>query len=194
MMALIAASCFFVSPGRGDVLYGQDPSADSTTATSQTITDFPTFSAYQFDDFVVPDAGWTVTKVTIPGVEQGDPSFNTAVKLAITTVADFTQVTTTYDGVEDAMGNLVFDGLNINLAAGTYWISAWVERSFADGGQWFWLRANEDSGVVGSEEYFHNPGGDYGYGTDPIPGSMVYGIPGDLAFTIEGTTGGGPRP
>jgi hypothetical protein len=190
IFGVIAAICVSASNVRADILYQQSPSADSSDAVSQTFTDFPDFSTYQFDDFMIEGTTWTVTKVTINGEDHGDPRFNTGVKLAFTTVADFASVTTTYDGVQDQMGNLVFDNLNISLGAGTHWITAWVERSFADGGQWCWFRTNEDGGVVGSEEYFHNPGGGFGSGMDPIPGSMVFGTPADLAFTIEGTTGG----
>jgi hypothetical protein len=192
IVPMLFAVCVGVSSARADILYQQMQSPESTTASSQTLTDFPTFSTYQFDDFVVGETAWTVTRVTIPGFEQGDSTANTAVKLAFVPDHDFSLVGTTYNGTEDDHGNLVFDNLNINLsAATTYWITAWVERSYADGGQWFWYRANEGGEIVGSEEYFHNPGGDYGYGMDPIPGSMVYGFPGDMAFTIEGTSGGG---
>src|SRR5438552_8959809 len=159
---------------RGDVLYQQTPG--NNQAPSQTFTDMADFSTYEFDDFVVGATGWTVTKITIAGIESGDSTTNTAVKLAITTTADFTMITTTYDGIEDDTGNLVFDNLNITLDPGaTLWITAWVERSFAPlGGQWFWSTA-DDGNPVGSEEISHNPGGGFGYGTDPIPGSMVFG-------------------
>jgi hypothetical protein len=161
----------------------------ANTVPSDTLTDLPDFSCYEFDDFVVGSTGWTVTKVTVAGYEDGDATFNTGVKLAITTAADFTMVTTTYDGVEDDSGNLVFDNLNIALDAGaTLWITAWVERTYVGGGQWYWLTAN-DGNPVGSEEIFHNPGGLFGQGTDPIKGSVVFGNAADLAFTIEGTVG-----
>lgn len=186
LLAVLAAGSFAAGV-RGDVLYQQMPG--SSQLPSQTFTDIPDFSTYQFDDFVVGATSWTVTKITLAGVEQGDPTLNTAVKLAITSVADFTQITTLYDGVEDETGNLVFDNLNITLDAGaTLWITGWVERAFDPGGQWYWTTAN-DGQPVGGEEVFHNPGGGFGQGTDPIPGSTVSGSPADLAFTIEGTAG-----
>jgi hypothetical protein len=80
---------------------------------------------------------------------------------------------------------LVFTNLNIDLAPGTYWISAWVDRPFAGGGQWFW---DETTPVTGSEFFIHNPGGGFGFGTSPVPGSVVTGPPPhDLAFEIDGT-------
>jgi hypothetical protein len=186
IIAVVAAGGFAAGV-RGDVLYQQMPGTSQVP--SQNFTDSMTFSTYEFDDFVVGANGWTVSKITIAGIEQGDPTTNTGVKLALTMAADFTTVTTTYDGVEDDTGNLVFDNLNIALDPGaTLWITAWVERPFTPGGQWFWSTAN-DGTPVGSEEIFHNPGGDFGFGTDPIPGSMVFGTPADLAFTIEGTAG-----
>jgi hypothetical protein len=188
IMAIVAASGFAAGV-RGDVLYQQTPG--NSQVSSQTFTDAMDFSTYEFDDFVVGATAWTVSKVTIAGNEEGDPMTNTAVKLAITTAADFTMITTTYDGIEDQTGNLVFDNLNIALDPGaTVWITAWVERSSTPGllNQWFWSTA-DDGNPIGSEEIFHNPGGGFGFGTDPIPGSMVFGTPADLAFTIEGTAG-----
>src|SRR5438552_3413377 len=108
---------------RGDILYQHTPG--NGQAPSQVFPDFPDYSVYEFDDFAVDAAGWTVTKITIAGVEEGDPKLNTGVKLAITTGADFSLVTTTYDGVEDESGNLVFDNLNLTLDPGaTLWITA----------------------------------------------------------------------
>jgi hypothetical protein len=186
IMAVVAAGSFAAGV-RGDVLYQQTPG--NSHVPSQTFMDAADFSTYEFDDFVVGDTGWTVSKITIAGFEQGDPTVNTGVKLAIITGADHNLATTTYDGVEDETGSLVFDNLSIALDPGaTLWITAWVERSFDPGGQWFWSTAN-DGNPVGSEEIFHNPGGGFGSGTDPIPGSMVFGAPADLAFTIEGTKG-----
>jgi hypothetical protein len=187
-MAFVAAGSFAAGV-RADILYQQMPGASQVP--SQAFTDTPDFSTYEFDDFVVGATGWTVTKITIVGSEQGDPTMNAGVKLAISTAGDANLVTTTYDGVEDATGNLIFDNLNIALDPGvTLWITAWVERSFDPGGQWFWSTAN-DGQPVGNEEIFDNPGGGFGYGTDPIPGSMVFTTPADLAFTIEGTANPG---
>jgi hypothetical protein len=187
VLALVAAGGLAAGV-RGDVLYQQKTGNNQVPA--QTFTDAGDFSTYEFDDFVVGSTGWNVTKITIAGVEEGDPTLNTGVKLAITTAADFTTVTTTYDGVEDDSGNLVFDNLNLTLDPGaTLWMSAWVERTFSPGGQWFWSTAN-DGNPVGSEEVFHNPGGGFGAGTAPIAGSMVFGTAADLAFTIEGTVVG----
>ncbi len=186
IMAVVAAGSFAAGI-RGDVLYQQTPG--SSQVPSQNFTDSGDFSTYEFDDFLVRDVSWNVTKITIAGVEEGDPTLNTGVKLAITTGADFSLVTTVFDGVEDDTGSLVFDNVNSTLGFGAnLWITAWVERPFNPGGQWFWRTAN-DGQPVGSEEIFHNPGGGFGQGTAPIPGSTVFGTPADLAFTIEGTIG-----
>src|SRR5262249_42897721 len=88
IMSLLAAFSISLSGVRGDVLYQQ--SAGVNQAIAQTFSDFPDLSTYEFDDFVVPAAGWNITKITVIGTEQGDPTFNTAVKLAITTAHDFT--------------------------------------------------------------------------------------------------------
>ncbi len=70
------------------------------------------------------------------------------------------------------------------MAPGTYWLTASVDRPLVPGGQWFWLRTAATQN--GLEHRFHNPGGGFGFGTDPIPGSMVFGDAGDLSFRIEG--------
>jgi len=184
---MVAAAGGSATVVRGDVLYQQMPGINQVS--SQTFPDYPDFSSYAFDDVTVGDSGWTVTKITIAGVDYGDPTQNAAVKLAITTGADFTLVTddNTYQGVEDDSGNLVFDNLNLTFDPGTtFWITAWVERPSDPGGQWFWFSSNDGS-PVGSEFIVQNPGGAFGFGTDPVPGSSVFfGSPADLAFTIEG--------
>ena len=73
------------------------------------------------------------------------------------------------------------------LTPGTYRITGWVDRPLLPtGGQWFW--DTTDSGnPVGSEYYIQNPGGGLlPSATSPTPGSTVFGLPPDLAFTIFG--------
>lgn len=179
---------------RGDILYQQVPGSSEELAQTFTDTDYADYSTYEFDDFVVDQAGWNVSKITVWGVEDGDPTQNSGVKLALITAADFSLVPTVtiYDGIEDDAGNLVFDNLSLTLDPGaTLWITAWVERPFDPGGRWFWSTAN-DGMPVGSEEFAQNPGGAAGFpsGTAPAPASTVFGTPpADLAFTIEGTVG-----
>jgi hypothetical protein len=76
----------------------------------------------------------------------------------------------------------VFTGLNLNLVIGDYWITAWVERP-SSGGTWLWRATTP---VDGPEAVVHNPGGGQGFGTNPLPGFLVYGQSRDMAFRIQG--------
>ena len=77
-------------------------------------------------------------------------------------------------GKEDAGATLTINFGNQTLQPGSYWITAYVVRASAQagGGQWFW---DETTPVTGSEEYFYNPLGGFGFGTASIPGSTVFG-------------------
>jgi hypothetical protein len=174
-----------VPSARADILYEQRTDY-STRYPAQCYPDLPDFSIYEFDDFQVGDRGWTINRVTVHGYEQGTAAMNTGVYLAFVSGPDFNLVDEVFHGYEDTDGNLVFDDLDLYLQPGTYlWITAWVERVFLDGGgQWFWWVMRR---VTGSEEFFHNPGGGVGWGTEPQPGSNHFIGPADLAFTIEGT-------
>ena len=161
-------------------------------AVAQDFTDFPNYSTLEFDDFVVAAPGWIVTRVTIYGIEQGSSAATLSLELRILDAPDANANVVASATVSPAAGhgpNLVFgNGSNslFTLNPGTYWISAWIVRPFGNGGgQWFWRRNNENS-PTGSEHYFHNPGGGFGSGTNPIPGSQVFQTPADLGFTIEG--------
>jgi hypothetical protein len=87
-------------------------------------------------------------------------------------------------GVEDATHTLTIDFGNQFLAAGNYWITAWVDRPFGNGGGDYY--ANARLPVAGSELYFYNPGNGYGHGTNPVPFSGTVGEQRDLEFTLEG--------
>lgn len=157
---------------------------------AQDFTDFPNYTTYEFDDFVVGPAGWNVTRVTIYGVENGNSALTQSLHLRILDAPNANAAVIASVSVSPAAGhgpNLVFgNGVAtlFTLTGGTYWISAWVERPFGGGGgQWFWARNGSSNG---SEHYLHNPGGGFGYGTNPVLGSVVFGSPSDLGFTIEG--------
>lgn len=117
----------------------------------------------------------------------GDPNYNVDIKLAFGTAAGFDGIFVDFSGTYVDEGypesTLQFDLGGYQLDPGTYWISAWVVRPYTGGSQWYWKRTTP---IWGSEEYFHNPGGGFGLGTDPVPGGDVFGEPADMAFLIEG--------
>jgi hypothetical protein len=184
---LLAAATVAWAPipqARADVLWDQPYDGSSGSIVSQVFPDLPAFSTKSFDDFVVT-GGWNINSVTIFGVEAGNPAANVAVALSITAVPDFNAPPIAFALGTEVGANLAFTGLSIDLAPGTYWISAWVNRPFAGGGQWFW---EETLPVQGSQFFVHNPGGGFGFGTTPVPGTVVTGDgPHDLAFQIQGS-------
>ena len=170
-------------PANAQVLYKQSDDGTNVAILSQVSPDNPNFTSYCFDDFAVPGTGWDISKVTAYGTEKGNPGLDTAVSLAFTTTADASAIATTYDGVEDADGNLVFTQ-PIHLDPGNYFITAFVTRKYGDGsGEWYF---KETTPVHGQSFYFSNPGGGFGLGTTPFHYNPGY----DLAFEIDGAQSG----
>ena len=190
-VALFAA---LTSKAEANTLWDQSNNL-GTGVVAQEFPDFPNFSSYEFDDFVVDAPGWIVTRVTIFGQEgsSSNPALTQRLELRIldapSASANVIQ-SVTINLTAGHPPNLTFDnGGNplFTLDPGTYWISAWVVRPFGGGGgQWFWRRNNTNGPLNGSEHFFHNPGGGFNFGTNPIPGRNVFGTPADLGFTIEG--------
>jgi hypothetical protein len=192
MMAWSAIGTFALSAvlmGKADagILWDQSSDISFVAVSAQDFTDFPEFSTYQFDDFVVGAPGWFISRVTIYGFETGDPNQTSALELRILDAASASANVVASATISPAAGhsaNLVFTfDTPLQINPGTYWISGWVVRPFVGGGQWFWYRHNS---LNGSEHFFHNPGGGNGQGTDPLPGRRLAGSASDLAFTIEG--------
>jgi len=181
LLVMLVVASFSAGAYASGVLWNQPWDGVSAGVVAQEFSDFPPYSSYEFDDFAVPAGGWLIDKVIIYGVEQGLPQYNTGVQLSFTGSPGYAGGQ--YIGSQVGQ-DLVFNLPNVPLGQGTWWISGWVQRPFGTGGQWFW---NRTLPVTGSEHYFHNPGGGFGYGTSPIPGTTIYGSAADLAFRIEGT-------
>lgn len=147
----------------------------------QEYPDFPQADSYPSDDFVVSDPAWFITRVFAPGIEVGDSRANLSVNMLVGPTPNFFDATLFAHGTQDGE-DLVFTP-NKTLAQGSYWLFTYVVRSFGRGGQRF---QKTTTPVRGSEGYFHNPGGGYGLGTDPVPLAVIFGRPQDLAFRIEG--------
>lgn len=172
------------------VLYEQLTDGNNC-AVAQDFPDFATFSAYEFDEFVVP-AGelWCVNEFFCAGTELGDPSQNQEIHLRIQQNANFTTPGTLYADINAPLSVYVAGNLTIPvtplaiLGPGTYYVSTWIKRPFGGGGgQWFWCMTLT---INGTEQWFHNPGGAFGFGTDPVPGSTVFGAPEDEDFRLSG--------
>ncbi len=83
-----------------------------------------------------------------------------------------------------ANGIVTWDFHGSPLPAGTYWLSVQASGGFGSYGLVNWVRAAKKV-PHGSQHYFHNPGGGYGHGTDPTPGSSWYGTPADMSFVLN---------
>jgi hypothetical protein len=177
---------------RAEVIVDQPYDGTSGAYVAQSFPDFPDFSTYEFDDFST-SADYYVDTLTVPGVESGDRDENVGVIGEIWTGLPDKggALVMSGSGSEGDDGGLVIDFAGQTLVAGDYWITAYVDRPFAEdndgdgsiGGQWFWFSTQP---VNGSEEYFYNPGGGFGVGTESIPGSELFGVAADMAFTLEG--------
>lgn len=165
--------------------YGNGREGDA----SDDFSDFPTFTTYGFDDFVVSGAPVVVGTVVAYGIELGVPGG--VANMRIVQTPNHTSPGTVYGqllgGGSEAAANWTFTGLSITLNPGTYWLEVWANRNFGTSGQWNWANssANGTTGVRGSESYLHNPGNGFGFGSDPFPASQAgFHGPRDNAFTI----------
>lgn len=171
-------------------MYDQPYDGTSPGGPSQNFSDFPDFSTYLFDD-INTGAGWTISNVLIRGEEAGSNNATTAIHLRFSRNASFTNPGTIGGQVDLSgggalvAGNITFSGLNIALASGTWYMTAWIDRPFGTGGQWFWRATTP---VTGSEAMAHNPGGGGGFGGNPVPLRQLPGFdpqtPRDLSFQI----------
>lgn len=200
MKKLVFALAIFGFSGVADavIIVDQTWDGNKNATVAQDFPDFPDFSTFEFDDFSVAGPGFFVTALNAVGRENGDMSFNIAVIGEIWDglpgIFGGNIVMSTTAGVENGDGSVTLDFGGQALGPGDYWITLYVVRPFADGGQWFWNRTNANN-PNGSEQYFYNPGGGFGFGTDPLPGSKVFdfdndgfpdNIPADLNFVLEG--------
>jgi hypothetical protein len=177
---------------QGNVTLGDDPQTELGVLSNE-FTDFPTSSTYIFDN-VTNGAVWNVEDVWIEGITQDPVNPVTMFHLRFSQNANFTapgtiglNFSTNDPATLAADKDLRFDlGSGINLAAGTWYISAWVVTSFGTSGQWNWKTTET---VVGGQAIAHNPGGAALGTTEPINVSQAPGIPNprDVVFRIEGT-------
>ncbi len=197
-LAAIVAACVPASVN-ADILWDQQPLLIGNFVDQQ-FSDFPTFSTYNVSDATFGNAV-TVQSVTTyltvgatgnnwAGVTSGILNIFDGNGLVAgddpTTGGDFGPgaVSVTYTDLGGGVGALTASGLNINLAAGTYWFGLTADASFATFGQEFhWQSAT----TIGANTHGRNPGGGFGFpaGTSWFDIVGASGVE-DLAFTIEG--------
>ncbi len=150
---------------------------------SQLFPDRPKASTKVFDNFNA-DQDYRLGTLVVYGTDiGGNPDFNVEVRASITTTADFFATPVlTVTGVEVGE-NLVFDFGGATLAAGSYFLTAYVERPFLGGGQWYWLATRV---VSPPDVIVHNPGGMLQHGTAPFGSKELFNVPFDLQFILNG--------
>jgi len=169
-------------PATADILWDQ-PAGSTPAIISTRNNALPTRSSYGFDDFQVNSGGWwEVDKVTLYGAGGLLPA---SVHLAFPATPNATSITTTYAGTVVG-GNLEFNLGGMKFYSGNYWLSGFIVRGGQGSSNWTWkTRQQAQLGPA----WWHNPGGYYGVGTNPIQINTLLGHQGhedDFAFRIEG--------
>lgn len=198
-----------------NILYSQLATTGSG-AGSQVWDNFPTYSTYVTDDFVVPlGSTWVITGVSVVGqsyisdftpvnIDVGFFSDNSGMPSSQPTTAsmnpdlNFTDDAPPYDVIVDSEQNsfkvALETPLEISACNGdvTVWLSVAPDQLFDSTGtraQWLW---NSNNGSVvpirGYEFHLNNPGGSFGYpnGWNPISQLNSSGNQIDLAFALMG--------
>jgi len=156
--------------------------------TSQHFPDNPGFTNQAFDDFSL-DGTTDLSALTIYGAESGNPAYNNSIVMHISSSVGFdAPVLFTATGTQVG-SNLVFDLTGMQLEAGHYWLSAFVDRPFTDGGQWYWGTSSTQNG---EHAMWQNPGDAFGFGSAPMLTSAIGSADYDLAFKLEGAAAPAP--
>lgn len=182
---------------RGPTLWDQQPDPARSAYVDQNFGDFPSFSTYMVSDvsfgtnvtitdvityYTQGSGGWPIGAATgtlnifakngsLPGGGD-DPTAGTTVNVDISVGANGLEVRAS--------------GLNINLAAGDYWIGLTPDLDFSSFGQEF---HQNSTSFVGDASAARNPGGGFGVGTDWVDAGQTFGGEADYdaAITILGT-------
>jgi MYXO-CTERM domain-containing protein len=180
-IASIAPAMLVLSTSQAGVIVDQPISDEGVS--SQHFPDNPGYTNQAFDDFSL-DGTTDLSALTIFGIENGNPAYNTSIVMRISSSVGFeAPVLFTATGTQVG-SNLVFNLTGIQLEAGHYWLSAFVDRPFTDGGQWGWGTSSTQNG---EHAMWQNPGGAFALGSAPVLTSALGTVDCDLAFTLEGT-------
>ena len=177
----VIGACAAAVPSVADVILDQ-PSTNAVGYTSQDFTDSPAYTGSCFDDFTIGST-YNLTSLRVYGTDSGSSSANLDVIARIFTTPNLSGIAlATVSGTQSGQ-DLSFDLTGVTLGAGTYWISAQIVRPLS-GGQWFWYSSSTTNGA---HAMFHNPGGGFGVGGDPVSTAAIGMNEYDMAFTLEGT-------
>lgn len=189
---LLSTAAFAQNPNV--TLWDQAPDGAAPAGVDQSFADFPDFSTFivsdvQFGSAVIVDSITTYfTNINLTWPQSGtgtgvlnifadDGALDTEDPLGGTLVSvDFTATT---DGL-----SVTANGLDLALAAGTYWIGLTPDLEFGTAGQEF---HQGSASAFGSNSFARNPGDGFGFGTDWFDATnLVGGVPYDAAITVVG--------
>lgn len=191
------------------VLWDQPLSATNQNAyVNQQFGDFPDFSAYLADDFVVPAGGWSINAMFVPNNGwNGATSMTCASMLHFEIYADGGGIPAGYPGGPAPVWSLAVPptdpqititngsgGIPTNVlatltvpaqitTAGTYWFIFYPTADLATCGQFGRQPADTANGAF---VQFINPGGGFGYGTGYQGWGVIGVVEHDEAFRLEG--------
>lgn len=162
----------------------------SIALASQEFPDAPDASTRVFDDFRVREDGLEIKRIVVRGVERGDSAANRAVRLQIQSEPCVDQpgsVLVSANG-QQQLGDLVFEfDPPVRIATGTYWLTAWVERAYSSGNQWFWLTSR---GISGQPAQIQVAGRSGRARPRSQPAGDLLGESVDAVVTVESVLGG----
>lgn len=200
-----------------DVLWEQTLSLTNTSAyVDQEFTDFPAYSSYLADDFVI-DTFWTIDSIFIPGdgwggfttlldadaltweiyadaggVPDGNPEGGSPPLWSLTLLPTDPQVSITSGSIGLPSNTLLTLSTPVGLPVGHYWLVFYPTGAYATFGQYGRQPADTTNGYTAQ---FINPGNGFGYGTI-WQDWLVLGAgltQKDMAFRIDGLAEpGGP--
>ncbi len=190
------------------VLWDQPVSATNTNAyANQEFGDFPTYSCWVADDFVVPAPGWTIDSIFVPngswnpgsamscasmlhfeiwadngGIPDGYPGSGAPVwSLAVPPTDPQIAITTGSGGLAtNVFATLTVPGI---LAPGTYWFVFYATADYATCGQYGRQASDTANGLTA---HWINPSGAFGNGTAWQPWTVLGMANQDSAFRLEG--------
>jgi len=191
----VAGIAVSASADSGETLWDQQPNPALNALVDQIFADFPNSSTFFVNDVSFSDpveinsvtayftninGGWPIggsgtavlnifSKTGALPATGDDPTAGMAVSV------DYNAAAT---GIA-----VVADGLSENLPAGDYWVGLTPELDFATFGQEFHQSAFSTELDLSA---FRNPGGDFGFGTDWNPSTLLDAGFQDAALTLQG--------
>lgn len=162
--AVAALTVLFLAhdAARADVIVDQSSGETGQFIPSQEFPDLPAYTAVAFDNFTI-GTPLHITTLTAFGVTTGNPSSNLAVVAGIYASPDLTTSPVLSASGTQVGADLFFDFGGATLAAGSYWLGAYIVRNNS-AGAWLW---NLRLPISGSQALWHNPGGGRGAGASP---------------------------